>query len=319
MKKLMGISVIAALAVMPMAANAARDASVAVANYTAAGSASALATTSYVQGAYEAASDRIDALVTDTAVAAKAQGEYAAIKAGDKVSENLVALDDKIADLSSGTDTKTGNLTNLTTTDKTNLVAAINEVDSHADANAQAIETLNGDVTTTGSVAKSIDDKVKTLNATVSQNAGTDGLALQVVEADGVITGITGSIAANTYQDYDDSTVSEETAQKTYTAITAGNGVGANLEALDSHVKTLETSLGNTSAQSIADTYATKTGTLATINASTVPIVTGWGQDSTTTTTLAVTAPNAYQAGTTPANPTVDCDDPANAENPACL
>jgi hypothetical protein len=40
--------------------------------------------------------------------------------------------------------THIGTLSNLTTTEKTNLVGAVNEVDSHADTNAGAIATING-------------------------------------------------------------------------------------------------------------------------------------------------------------------------------
>lgn len=43
---------------------------------------------------------------------------------------------------------------------------------------------------------------IEGLDATVSQTAGTDGLALSITEADGVITSISGSIAANTYDAY---------------------------------------------------------------------------------------------------------------------
>jgi hypothetical protein len=54
----------------------------------------------------------------------------------------------------------------LTTENKSTLVAAINEVDAHADANATAIGVLNGDDTTAGSVAKSIKDAVASLDVT---------------------------------------------------------------------------------------------------------------------------------------------------------
>ena len=43
---------------------------------------------------------------------------------------------------------------------------------------------------------------IEALDATVTQTAGTDGLALSVTEADGVITAVSGSIAANTYDAY---------------------------------------------------------------------------------------------------------------------
>lgn len=61
-----------------------------------------------------------------------------------------------------------------------------------------ALETSMGN----NSVASQITTAIEALDATVSQTAGTDGLALTVTEADGVITGVTGSIAANTYDAY---------------------------------------------------------------------------------------------------------------------
>lgn len=70
------------------------------------------------------------------------------------------------------------------------------------DVNEAAIAVLNGAATEAGSVANSIDTVIKGLDATVSQTAGADGLALSVTEADGVITAISGSIAANTYDRY---------------------------------------------------------------------------------------------------------------------
>lgn len=54
----------------------------------------------------------------------------------------------------------------------------------------------------TGSVAQQISAAIGALDANESQTAGTDGLALAVVETDGVITSISGSIAANTYDAY---------------------------------------------------------------------------------------------------------------------
>lgn len=61
------------------------------------------------------------------------------------------------------------------------------------------IKALEESVGPGGSVEEQINAKVATLDATVSQTAGTDGLALQVTEVDGKLTGVTGSIAANTY------------------------------------------------------------------------------------------------------------------------
>ena len=68
--------------------------------------------------------------------------------------------------------------------------------------NAAAIATLNAAADQTGSVLNTVNTQIQTLNANVSQEAGSDGLALNVVEANGVITSVSGSIKANTYDTY---------------------------------------------------------------------------------------------------------------------
>ena len=239
MKKLMGISVIAALAVLPMAANAART--VQTGGEAGAGSATALASQSYVNGAYNAMNTKVDAVITDSAVTGE---NHVNITAGNSVAENLAQLDTAIQTLSSGT-------------------------------------------TST----------IEALDANVSNTVGGDGLSLTVVEEDGVITSVSGSIATNTYQDYDDSTVSAETAQKTYTAITAGNGVGANLEALDSHVKTAETNIGT-----MANLDTTATNLVGAINEVKTAVSTLTGDASSTyqtkTDSTVATGTNYLTAGT---------------------
>lgn len=87
MKKILGVSIVAMLAVSPMMAHAART-------VTALGTKDAtesgnIATTSYVKGAYNAAAGAINALITDTAVS----GTHNYIQAGETVSGNLGLLD----------------------------------------------------------------------------------------------------------------------------------------------------------------------------------------------------------------------------------
>lgn len=53
-----------------------------------------------------------------------------------------------------------------------------------------------------GDVDTKIATAIATLDASVSQTAGADGLALSLTEVDGVVTAISGSIAANTYDAY---------------------------------------------------------------------------------------------------------------------
>ena len=72
-----------------------------------------------------------------------------------------------------------------------------------ADAESELIGT-SGDVAADDTIygAKAYADAaVAALDATPSQTAGTDGLALSLTEVDGVVTAISGSIAAGTYYD----------------------------------------------------------------------------------------------------------------------
>lgn len=66
----------------------------------------------------------------------------------------------------------------------------------------KALDDLNAAIGSGGSVTGQITEAIEALDATVSQAAGSDGLALSVTQTDGVITGVTGSIAANTYDTY---------------------------------------------------------------------------------------------------------------------
>ncbi len=91
-------------------------------------------------------------------------------------------------------------------TTKTYVDGEINRVEGTADAakaqaeaNKTAIGVLNGDAATDGSVAKAVKDAVDALDKTVTQAAGADGLALEVVEENGLLKSVKGSIKAGTY------------------------------------------------------------------------------------------------------------------------
>ena len=62
-----------------------------------------------------------------------------------------------------------------------------------------AIDDLYDAIGTGGSVDDKIAAAIGDLDATESQTAGADGLALSITEADGIITSISGSIASGTY------------------------------------------------------------------------------------------------------------------------
>ena len=75
------------------------------------------------------------------------------------------------------------------------------------------IKALEEAVGPGGSVKEQIDAKVATLDASVSQTAGADGLALSVTEVDGIVTSVSGSIAANTYDAYGSASAEATRAQ----------------------------------------------------------------------------------------------------------
>lgn len=81
--------------------------------------------------------------------------------------------------------------------------------------NASAIATLNAAADQTGSVLNTVNTKIQTLDANVSQEAGSDGLALNVVEVDGVITSVSGSIKTNTYDAYGSAAAVQGNTSKT--------------------------------------------------------------------------------------------------------
>ena len=71
------------------------------------------------------------------------------------------------------------------------------------DANASAIETLNGGIKVTGSVENKIDTVVQTLKTPdVGVKGSGNGVNVTVKQASGIVTGVTVSVDANTYDAY---------------------------------------------------------------------------------------------------------------------
>lgn len=79
----------------------------------------------------------------------------------------------------------------------TNGTLAVNGSDVAVHGLGTAAYTASSDYDAAGTAAAA----VAALDATPSQSAGTDGLALSLTEVDGVVTAISGSIAAGTYLD----------------------------------------------------------------------------------------------------------------------
>lgn len=84
---------------------------------------------------------------------------------------------------------------------KNGAFADVTALEEKITANTTAIGVLNGGVETVGSVDKKINDKVKDLASTVSQDAAEANgqLALTVVQENGTLKSVSGSIKAGTY------------------------------------------------------------------------------------------------------------------------
>lgn len=84
---------------------------------------------------------------------------------------------------------------------KNGASADVTALEEKVTANTTAIGVLNGGVETVGSVDKKINDKVKDLASTVSQDAAEANgqLALTVVQENGTLKSVSGSIKAGTY------------------------------------------------------------------------------------------------------------------------
>ena len=85
----------------------------------------------------------------------------------------------------------------------------------------QKLEELAGEGE--GSIADMIADAIAGLDAEINQTAGADGLALHIKEVDGVITELTGSIAAETYDAYGSAKAEAKAVQGETTQTVKGN------------------------------------------------------------------------------------------------
>lgn len=152
----------------------------------------------------------IPAVNTNAEAVTELQNLYTALKKYvDDYFENLDVqeeIDNKIDELvEDGTMDQllntnlTGSLSNLTTTVKTNLVAAINEVDSHADTNAASIGTLSDLTTTAKSNLVASVNEVNTKASTVGNlnsltTTNKDNVVAAINEVNNIASGITTEI-----------------------------------------------------------------------------------------------------------------------------
>lgn len=103
------------------------------------------------------------------------------------------------ADGSAGTETLNARLDAI----KAGASSDVSALAERVDANAAAIETLNGGVEVAGSVEKKINDAVQTLHTPEAGVKGSgNGVNVTVKQAAGIVTGVTVSVDANTYDAY---------------------------------------------------------------------------------------------------------------------
>lgn len=103
------------------------------------------------------------------------------------------------ADGSEGTETLNARLDAI----KAGASSDVSKLAERVDANAAAIETLNGGLEVAGSVEKKIDTVVQTLKTPdVGVKGSGNGVNVTVKQAAGIVTGVTVSVDANTYDAY---------------------------------------------------------------------------------------------------------------------
>lgn len=119
---------------------------------------------------------------------------------------------------------------------KNTVKSDIKALDTQVKTNTDAIATLNGSDSTTGSVAKSIKDAIEGLDADVTSNDGSF-VNVQVTEVDGEITAV-----SVTEGDADDIVISSDYAKATGTigAVVAGDSIETAIEKVEGKVDKLD-------------------------------------------------------------------------------
>lgn len=131
------------------------------------------------------------------------------------------------ADGTEGTETLNARLDAI----KTGASSDVSALAKKVDANTTAIETLNGGVEVAGSVEKKIDNVVQTLKTPEAGVKGSgNGVNVTVKQAAGIVTGVTVSVDAKTYDAYG---AAEAVKGKDTDAATANTVYGAKKAAAD--------------------------------------------------------------------------------------
>lgn len=111
-----------------------------------------------------------------------------------------------------------------------------------------------------GSVSDKINDAINGLDSTKTQTAGADGLALEVVQENGVITSISGSIAAETYDAYGSAKAAVEALDATVSQTAGADGLAIEITQVDGKLTGVTASIA-------AETYDAYGAASAAVNA----------------------------------------------------
>ena len=159
--------------------------------------------------------------------------------ADDAVTADKIAISTHTEAITAGAD---GLAISVTTTDGqvsgvTGSIAA-NTYDSYGSANAakSAAEATAATYT---------DNAIADLDASVSQTAGTDGLALSITEVDGVITAISGSIASGTYEEAGAVSTAIAALDSTPSQVAGTDGLALSLTEVDGVVTAISGSIAS--------------------------------------------------------------------------
>lgn len=127
---------------------------------------------------------------------AQTNGMVTATRSKISITGDQVKLDKE-----GGTEGEKETLTERLASIKNGASADVSALEEKVNTNKAAIDVLNGDVKTAGSVDKKINDKIVGLVSTVSQDAAEANgqLALTVVQENGALKSVSGSIKAGTY------------------------------------------------------------------------------------------------------------------------
>lgn len=147
------------------------------------------------------------------------------------------------ADGTEGTETLNARLDAI----KAGAASDVTKLAERVDANAAAIDTLNGGVEVAGSVEKKINDAVQTLHTPEAGVKGSgNGVNVTVKQAAGIVTGVTVSVDANTYDAYGaaDAVLGKDTDAAGAATVHGANKAAAEAKAAaDAASKKVETSI----------------------------------------------------------------------------